>query len=136
MTDVHEITKAESPTRLFFLRLAAPLGATGVLFGAFAAHVLSTRLSDDMLSVFEIGVRYHLYHALALLAVSVAPATWWNRLRLREVAWAWIAGIVVFSGSLYLLALTELKWLGMITPVGGLALVAGWLLLAAPQRPR
>lgn len=108
---------------------AAIAGFTAVALGAFAAHGLKARLSPDLLGTFETGVRYQMYHALALFA-----AAWgWNRWqhRLFGVAGAcFVAGILVFSGSLYLLALTEVRWLGMITPVGGVFFLAGWMCLA------
>ena len=101
----------------------------GVGLGAFAAHALRGRLSPEMLQVFETGVRYHFYHALGLFVVawlSESLASHW-------ITWAGIAfvlGIVVFSGSLYLLALTGVRAWGAITPLGGLAFLVGWLLLA------
>lgn len=101
----------------------------GVGLGAFGAHGLRTRLSADMLAVFEIGVRYQLYHALALLGAGAAGA----RLAPGALAAAgvlFVIGTLVFSGSLYLLALSGRKWLGAITPLGGLALLAGWACLA------
>jgi uncharacterized membrane protein YgdD (TMEM256/DUF423 family) len=119
---------------LFFVRAAAFMGATAVLLGAFAAHGLRDSLSDDMLAIFEVGVRYHMFHALAILAASLAPDIWWRRLRLRAACWAWIAGIMIFSGSLYLLAVTGAKWLGAVTPIGGVAFVAGWTLAAWRQK--
>lgn len=116
------------------LRIAACLGAAAVLLGAFGAHGLRERLSAEMLTIFEVGVRYHFYHALALLAIGLAPATVWKTYRLAQAAWAWCFGILVFSGSLYLLAITGLRWLGASTPIGGVALVAGWVLLLFPRR--
>jgi len=101
----------------------------GVGLGAFGAHGLRTRLSADMLAVFEIGVRYQLYHALALLGAGAAGA----RLAPGALAAAgvlFVIGTLVFSGSLYVLALSGRKWLGAITPLGGLALLAGWACLA------
>jgi len=111
------------------LRLAAALGFSAVALGAFGAHGLKTRLSPELLDIFEVGVRYHFYHALALLALSLAPATLWDSRLTGGAAWAWVAGIAVFSGSLYLLALTDTRWLGAITPIGGVAFLAGWTLL-------
>lgn len=130
-------SSANLRVRLLFIRIAAILGASGVLLGAFAAHGLRDRLPADMLAVFEVGVRYHMFHALAILAAGLAPVEWWERLRLRVACWAWLCGIVVFSGSLYLLAVTETKWLGAITPIGGVAFVIGWISAAVskPRRP-
>ena len=125
---------AQSENRLFFIRTAAIMGATAIVLGAFAAHGLKDKISADMFVIFETGGRYHMYHALALLAAGLAPVEWWERLRLRAACWAWLCGIAVFSGSLYLLAVTEARWLGAITPVGGVAFVVGWVLIAI-QRP-
>ena len=107
----------------------AVVAGLGVALGAFAAHGLKTRLTPDMLSVFEIGVRYHLYHALALLAVAWAATRWPGGL-VTVSGWLFVVGIVIFSGSLYLLALTGTRWLGAVTPVGGLCLISGWITLA------
>jgi uncharacterized membrane protein YgdD (TMEM256/DUF423 family) len=101
----------------------------GVALGAFAAHGLKAILAPDMLAVFETGVRYQMYHAFALFATSWAFARWPSR-TFAIAGGLFVAGIVVFSGSLYLLALTETRWLGAITPLGGLAFLAGWLCLA------
>jgi len=101
----------------------------GVALGAFGAHALKKRLTPDMLGVFEIGVRYQLYHALALLGAGAAA----GRLgagALHAAGWLFVTGTVVFSGSLYVLALSGRRWLGAITPLGGLALLAGWAALA------
>ena len=114
--------------RLFFA--AGALSAfIGVALGAFAAHGLKARLDASMLAIFETGVRYQMYHALGLLAVGWActkwPGAWMN-----ASGWLLIAGTVIFSGSLYVLALTGVRWLGAITPIGGLAFLTGWLCLA------
>ena len=99
-----------------------------VALGAFAAHGLKSRLSPDMLGIFEVGVRYHMYHALALLAVAWASSRWPNG-STRAAGWAFIVGIVIFSGSLYILSITGIRWLGAITPIGGVAFLIGWFLL-------
>ena len=107
---------------------AAAAGFTAVALGAFAAHALKARLAPDMLAVFETGARYQMYHAFAL----VAAAWGWARWQRREFSIAgalFVAGILLFSGSLYLLALTGVRALGAITPIGGVALLAGWLCL-------
>lgn len=114
-------------TRLFFTA-GAWLAAAAVLLGAFAAHTLEDRVTPERLEVFETGARYHIYHALALLAVAWA----WTQWPIWQVTWAgwlFIAGIAIFSGSLYLLVLTDTRWLGAVTPIGGLAFIAGWILL-------
>ena len=98
--------------------------------GAFGAHALRTRLAPDLLAVFETGARYQMYHALALFAVAWA-ATRWPGTPVRTAGWLFVAGTVLFSGSLYLLALTGVRWLGAVTPLGGVLLLGGWLALAA-----
>jgi uncharacterized membrane protein YgdD (TMEM256/DUF423 family) len=112
------------------LLLAGALaGFLGVAIGAFGAHGLRGRLTPDMLAVFETGVRYHLYHALAIIATASLTGRLESRL-VPTAGWLFAAGILVFSGSLYLLALTGIKILGAITPLGGLAFLAGWACLA------
>ena len=108
---------------MFFVAGAA-LSFLAVALGAFGAHALRDRLGADLLSTFETGVRYHFYHALGLFAVAYASARW--PASATAAGWLFIAGIVLFSGSLYLLALTGVRWLGAITPLGGLAFLAGW----------
>jgi uncharacterized membrane protein YgdD (TMEM256/DUF423 family) len=113
-----------------FLVLGAVSGFVAVATGAFAAHGLKGQLAPEMLAVFETAARYQMYHALALLAVGLAgsraiPSALWT-----WSGWMFAVGTVLFSGSLYVLALTGTKWLGAITPFGGLAFLAGWALLA------
>jgi uncharacterized membrane protein YgdD (TMEM256/DUF423 family) len=114
-------------------RLFATLGAASafvaVAAGAFGAHGLRARLSPDLLAVFETGARYQMYHALGLLAVAWAGTRWPGPWPVRA-GWLFLAGTVLFSGSLYALALTGVRWLGAITPLGGVAFLAGWLCLA------
>ncbi len=117
--------------QVLFLRMAGVLGALAVILGAFGAHGLRDKLAPEMLAVFEVGVRYHMYHALALLAVSLAPASLWSSPATVAAAWSWVGGILVFSGSLYALTLSGIKWLGAITPIGGVAFIVGWLALVA-----
>src|SRR6476659_7882803 len=108
-----------------FMLIGSVAALIGVGFGAFGAHGLRGRLSPDMLAVFETGVRYQMYHALALFATGLlmAPMGGWL---VRTAAWCFVAGIVLFSGSLYALALTGITTLGAITPIGGVAFLAGW----------
>ena len=112
----------------FFFASGAVAGFVAVALGAFGAHSLRTRLSPEMLDIFETAVRYQMYHALALMAVAWAMSRW-PEAHLHSAGWAFIVGIVVFSGSLYLLSVTGMRWLGAITPIGGLALLAGWAIL-------
>ena len=114
--------------RVFFA-LGAVLAGLGVAAGAFGAHGLRARLTPDMLAIFETAVRYQMYHALALLAVGWASARW-PESGVALAGWLFVAGIVVFSGSLYVLALTGTRWLGAVTPFGGLAFFVGWATLA------
>ena len=107
----------------------AALCGLGVLLGAFGAHGLRERLTPEMLAVFETGVRYHLVHGLAVMAVALAAARWPSAL-ITSAGWLFVAGIVIFSGSLYVLSITGIRWLGAITPVGGLCFTVGWLVLA------
>jgi uncharacterized membrane protein YgdD (TMEM256/DUF423 family) len=115
-----------------FLTLAALSGCLGVALGAFGAHALRERLSADMLQVFQTGVTYQLFHALALLAVGIllarfsADGSAW----LTAAGWLFVAGSVLFSGSLYALSLSGTTWFGAITPLGGVAFLLGWLALA------
>ena len=112
-----------------FLLLGSVAGALAVAIGAFGAHALRDRVGEDMLNTFEIGARYHMYHALALLAVAWVASRWPGP-AVSMAGWLFVAGIVLFSGSLYLLALTGQRWLGAVTPLGGLCFLGGWLLLA------
>jgi uncharacterized membrane protein YgdD (TMEM256/DUF423 family) len=113
--------------RVFF-GLGSILALLAVGAGAFGAHALRSRLSPDMLTTFEVGARYHMYHALGLLAVAWA-ATRWPGGAVTAAGWLFLVGIVLFSGSLYLLSLTGQRWLGAITPLGGAAFLVGWFLL-------
>jgi uncharacterized membrane protein YgdD (TMEM256/DUF423 family) len=113
--------------RVFFI-LGALSAATGVVAGAFGAHALRGRLTPDMLSIFETGVRYQLIHSLALLAVSWATSRWPGSAASLG-GWLFAAGILLFSGSLYGLTLGGIRGLGAVTPIGGVAFVAGWLAL-------
>ena len=115
--------------RVFFA-LGALNGLFAVAAGAFGAHALKSRLTPELLAIFETGVRYQMYHALALLACAGAVSRWPGALTIAS-GWLFVAGIVVFSGSLYVLSLSGVRWRGAITPLGGLALLAGWACLAA-----
>jgi uncharacterized membrane protein YgdD (TMEM256/DUF423 family) len=115
-----------------FISLGGLSGCLAVAAGAFAAHALRDRLSADLLDVFQTGATYQMYHALALVGVgillarfSVGGSTW-----LSAAGWLFVGGTILFSGSLYALALTGTRWLGAITPIGGVAFLLGWLALA------
>ena len=108
----------------------ALLCGLGVAVGAFGAHGLRERLTPEMLATFETGVRYHFIHALGLFAVAWA-ATRWPGTLVGAAGWLFVAGIVIFSGSLYLLSISGIRWLGAVTPIGGVCMIAGWVLLAA-----
>lgn len=114
--------------RLFFV-LGSLIALFGVALGAFAAHALKGSLAPELLAAFETGVRYQLYHALALLAVAWASTRWPGRL-LNTGGGLLFVGTVLFSGSFYALSLSGVRWPGMITPVGGLMLLSGWLCVA------
>jgi uncharacterized membrane protein YgdD (TMEM256/DUF423 family) len=111
-------------------RIAAITGLLAVLIGAFGAHALKDLLArNGTAAIWETAVFYHFIHAVMLFVLAerkVFPAVAW---------WCLLAGIIVFSGSLYLLAVTDAKWLGAVTPVGGVSLIAGWLALALGRRP-
>lgn len=112
-----------------FVGTGSILGALAVMFGAFGAHALKGKLSPEYLEIFETAVRYQMYHALALVAVGLV-ATRIEANILKAAGVSFFLGTVVFSGSLYVLTLTGIKWLGMVTPFGGLLLIAGWVALA------
>jgi uncharacterized membrane protein YgdD (TMEM256/DUF423 family) len=118
--------------RLFF-GLGAASALLSVAAGAFGAHALRARLSPDLLAVFETGARYQMYHALGLLAAAWAISRWPGPWPVRA-AWLFVAGTLLFSGSLYLLALTGIRWLGAVTPVGGVAFLAAWACLVMAVR--
>jgi uncharacterized membrane protein YgdD (TMEM256/DUF423 family) len=114
--------------RIFWI-LGSAFAMLAVAAGAFGAHALRDRLPDTMLAIFETGVRYQMYHALALLVTALLVARAPSAAAV-AAGWLFAAGIVVFSGSLYVLVLSGVRWLGAITPLGGLAFLAGWVLLA------
>ena len=123
---------SEQPTSpRAFLSVAGALGFTGVALGAFGAHALKARLSPELLEVYKTGVFYQLVHAVALLAVNAL----WARLRApRLTAALFVTGVIIFSGSLYALAISGVRVWGAVTPLGGLAFLGGWLTLLLPSR--
>jgi len=113
----------------YFFTIGALLAGVAVAAGAFGAHGLEDQVSTDRLATFQTGVAYHMYHALGLLAVAWAAGQGWGA----AAHWAgfcFVAGIALFSGSLYVLVLTDTPWLGAVTPFGGVAFIVGWALLA------
>lgn len=119
------------PVARLFLTLGSINAALAVIFGAFGAHALKTRISPDMLNVYQVGSHYHFYHALGMLVVGViAMHLNGSQGALRLAGYLMLAGVILFSGSLYLLATTGVTWIGAITPIGGLAFIAAWIVLA------
>ena len=112
-----------------FVLLGAVFALLGVAGGAFGAHSLKAILAPEMLAVFETGIRYQMYHALALLFVGLAGDRHASP-HLRRAGWLFVTGIALFSGSLYVLSLSGVRWLGAVTPLGGAAFIAGWAFLA------
>ncbi len=118
----------DRPARALVI-VGALLGMFAVVAGTFAAHVLDKNLDPKMLNTFEVAVRYHMYHALSVLVTAWAYTRWPGRMP-QLAGWFFVAGAVLFSGSLYLLVATGAKWLGMVAPIGGSAFLVGWLMLA------
>jgi len=114
-----------------FLTAGGLAALAAVVLGAFGAHALKSRLSAEMLAVWHTGVEYHVYHALGLLAVGLVATQLPESALLKWSGWLMLAGIVLFSGSLYALALSGERWLGAITPIGGLGFLAAWALFVA-----
>ena len=108
-----------------FFALGSGLSLLGVALGAFGAHGLRSTLTPEMLETFEVAVRYQMYHSLGMLAAAWAVSQWQNHLT-TAAGWCFLAGILIFSGSLYVLSFTGIRWLGAITPIGGLAFIVGW----------
>ena len=117
-------------TAKLFLVLGCIAALLAVAIGAFGSHGLKARISPELMAVYKTGVEYHFYHALGLILLGLAASRLPESALLRAAGWAMLAGSVLFSGSLYLLALTGLGWLGAITPIGGACFIAAWLLLA------
>jgi uncharacterized membrane protein YgdD (TMEM256/DUF423 family) len=120
-----------SGTAKLFLVLGCIAALLAVVLGAFGAHALRARIAPELMSIYKTGVEYHFYHALGMILVGLAALHLPESAYLRGAGWAMLAGIVLFSGSLYLLSLTGRGWLGAITPLGGVAFIAAWGLFAA-----
>jgi len=112
-----------------FITLGCISAAIGVAAGAFGAHGLKNLLTPEMLAIYETAVRYQMYHAFGLIVVGLVEAQFRNA-KIPLAGWSFVAGTILFSGSLYALTLTNMRWLGAVTPIGGVAFIAGWLLLA------
>ncbi len=107
----------------------ALLAGLAVMLGAFGAHALKAKVSPEDLTIFETAVKYHMYHALGLILIGFLGFHYPSK-AIQLPAWMMMVGILIFSGSLYVLVLSGIRWLGAITPIGGISLIAGWLLLA------
>lgn len=114
----------------FFLISGAVAMALAVALGAFGAHGLKSRLTEEMLTIFETGIQYHFYHAIGLLILGLVAQYLPDSGLLEWSGWLMIFGIIIFSGSLYILSITGSRWLGAITPIGGLCFIASWIFLA------
>lgn len=113
------------------LATGAVLMALAVGFGAFGAHIVQGRLTPERFAVYQTGVQYHFYHALGLLLLGLISIHIRDSKWLVLSGWFLLSGVIIFSGSLYILTLTDTPWLGAVTPLGGVAFIFGWLLLAA-----
>jgi uncharacterized membrane protein YgdD (TMEM256/DUF423 family) len=113
-----------------FLILSSILLALAVGFGAFGAHIIQDMVTAERFAVYQTGVQYHFYHALGLMIIGLAALHMTQNKLLKWSGYSMILGIIIFSGSLYLLTLTDTGWLGAITPVGGIAFISGWILFA------
>lgn len=112
-----------------FLSIGSVAMALAVILGAFGAHMLKNELTDDLFEIFQTGVTYHFYHAIGILLIGALACYLPDTSYLRWSGWLMAAGIILFSGSLYILAIGDLRWMGAITPLGGLCFIAAWLLL-------
>lgn len=112
-----------------FVGIGAVFALLGVAAGAFGAHALSARIAPERLNTFEVAVRYQMYHALALIAVGWALSRWQTS-PIVLAGWLFVAGVVIFSGAVYTLALGGPRWMGAVAPIGGVSLMAGWAVLA------
>ena len=128
-TSFKVIEKEESMMTKVFFTIGSISGFLAVAVGAFAAHFLKEKLSPEMFSIFEVGVRYHMYHALGLFVVAWA-ISYFTSSNLAPAGWLFIVGTIIFSGSLYVLSLSGTRWWGMVTPIGGLCFLAGWFWMA------
>lgn len=112
-----------------FLILGSINAFLSVALGAFGAHGLKSRLSEEMMQIYQTAVQYHMFHSVGLLLVGIVAQWMTNSSLLNWAGWSMAVGILLFSGSLYLMSVTGIRWLGAVTPFGGVAFLAGWLLL-------
>lgn len=129
-----ERTQKDFSTR--WIQVGCGLAALSILLGAFGAHLLQKTLTPKNLGIFQLGVHYQMLHSLGLILVGIGPLLSFQRKPLTAAAWFFTSGILLFSGSLYILALTNLNKIGMITPFGGICFVAGWVCFAMATRRR
>jgi uncharacterized membrane protein YgdD (TMEM256/DUF423 family) len=118
------------PAAKLFIVLGALAAALGVVLGAFGAHALKARLSPDMLAIYQTAVQYHFWHALGVIAIGIVAFHLPASVPLKWAGALMLASVVLFSGSLYVLAMTGTRWLGAVTPFGGAAMIAAWLIFA------
>ncbi|GIP27887.1 UPF0382 membrane protein YwdK [Paenibacillus sp. J23TS9] len=114
-----------------FMIIGSLMAMLSVVIGAFGAHLLEPIIGESSMKVYETGVQYHMVHALGIIFVAIAAGFWGDSRKLAWAGWLLFAGIILFSGSLYLLAITGIKPLGIITPFGGVAFIIGWICLMA-----
>lgn len=114
-----------------FMIIGALMAMLSVAIGAFGAHMIKQSVGETAMKVYETGVQYHMVHALGILLIALAAGLWGDSRKLAWAGWLLLAGIILFSGSLYLLTITGIKSLGIITPFGGVAFIAGWICLMA-----
>ncbi len=112
----------------YFLVIGGVNAMLSVLLGAFAAHALKDQLSTEYLKVFKTGVEYQFYHALGLILIGIVATQWAPNTLIKSSGWLMLIGIILFSGSLYILSITQIRWLGAITPFGGVSFVIAWIL--------
>ena len=111
--------------------IGALMAMLSVAIGAFGAHLLEPIVGESSMKVYETGVQYHMIHALGILLIAIVAGLWGDSRRLEWAGWLLFVGIILFSGSLYVLTITGIKPLGIITPFGGVAFIAGWICLMA-----
>lgn len=119
-----------------FMIIGAIMAMLSVAIGAFGAHMLEPIVGEDAMKVYETGVQYHMAHALGIILIAIAAGIWGDSRKLAWAGWLLFAGIILFSGSLYVLTVTGIKLLGAITPIGGVAFIAGWICLIADAASR